>query len=1361
MIAGTSLVPFSQCDNCVAAVILPFTFTFYGQPFTALNAGSNGNLQFSSGSPDSPQSSVLSPQNSCLPSSLFNNAIFAHWDDLDTRTSITSTFTPGIYTSVSGAAPNRIFNIEWRACLYAGGACGGQVNFEARLYEAQSRFEVIYANVAGGGSGATVGSQKGTGERISQYACDVPNSLQPGLLLAFSLAAPPTSTRTNTPVSPTVTPTLTRTNTGTSTLTATRTPTAPPCGTGSNYVVAVTTTATALSGTTLVPGSRCDECTIPLSLPFTYNLYGQPYNSVIATDNGTLNFVSATNILTQTCLPNTAYDTTIFAYWEDLDIRAFANGCSGFVGGCGIFTSTTGTAPNRIFNVEWQGCEFANGGCNFHANFEVRLYEAQDRFDLVYLAPFNLSGSLRRDATVGVQRGTGAQFTSYSCARSGFFKYGTQLIFRPYTCGEATFTATPSYTPTLTGTITPTPFPTSCGPGSDYVIVPTSGATIVPGTSLVPGSQCDECVQQIVLPFTYNLYGLPFNSVYASSNGNLGFAQNLSPSMAQCLPDNSFTTIVFPYSSILDMTPSISPSLSLGIYTSISGTAPNRISNIEWRACLSQGPGTCAGYVNFEARLYEGQDKFELVYGQLLSTSVLVRVGVQRANGSPPYGSYTTYVLCNDPSTIPVPGLKLTFRPYTCGEATFTPSSTPTATRTRTSTNTPTFFLTPTPTQTRTSTRIGTITRTPTPTQTCSPLQIVVGPGDPGRPEEIAAAMHIPDSQHGTLNIGLVSANPKPKIPGEIQNPKSKIENPEEAPLAFEFDDGGLEDALGFGNPFGQYSDPALWLNRFTPPSASYPITIESIKIFWPMQTMFGVNDTLIGKHARLLLYGDPDGDGNPDNATLLFQQVVTITTHNTFQTYPVTANVPGPTGDVYIGFEDVWAARGYGPLLYSAARDTSPPSQARSWLAGMSDGSTVNIYNLGSNTYRGYPDGSNGPGNFMIRATGRSSLPGYCAPTFTPTRTATFTATPTATSTPCLVASVSGAITGYDPLQVGHLLRDGVPSSCLLPKPNPGLSSNVPVRYDAYTYANTTGGPACVTVSLNASACQSAIFSAAYLGSFDPSNPAANYLADMGASTNSAGSYSFSVPSGSTYTVVVHEVNQNAGCSAYIMTVTTRCETVFTATPTVTHTGTPTPAITPTAVLTSTRTNTPTNTPSASTPVLVGHVTWQGRPAQPNALQQVVITLTLKSATGETNYPTQITDPSGFFTATVTGLPNGVYSWRVKSPKFLANSGTVNLAGATQTNVEMGLMRVGDCNNDNVINVQDFNILKTTFGKALGDPGYDPRGDLNGDNAVSVQDFNLQKSNFGMSGSPPLRPVIQPQVRSYVKRPTGAMSWS
>jgi hypothetical protein len=177
--------------------------------------------------------------------------------------------------------------------------------------------------------------------------------------------------------------------------------------------------------------------------------------------------------------------------------------------------------------------------------------------------------------------------------------------------------------------------------------------------------------------------------------------------------------------------------------------------------------------------------------------------------------------------------------------------------------------------------------------------------------------------------------------------------------------------------------------------------------------------------------------------------------------------------------------------------------------------------------------------------------------------------------------------------------------------------------------------------------------------------------------------------------------------------------------------------AVTPTA--TSTPTNTPTSTP---TPALVGHVTWQGRAAQPNPLQQLPVTLTLKMGTTEVNYPVQNTDVSGFFTVSVGGMASGTYNWRIKGPKYLSKSGSVGLSGGSTTQAEMGLLLTGDANSDDVINITDFSILKNSFGKSAGDPGYDDRADFTGDTTVNIADFSLQKTNFGQTGSPPIRPA-------------------
>jgi hypothetical protein len=185
----------------------------------------------------------------------------------------------------------------------------------------------------------------------------------------------------------------------------------------------------------------------------------------------------------------------------------------------------------------------------------------------------------------------------------------------------------------------------------------------------------------------------------------------------------------------------------------------------------------------------------------------------------------------------------------------------------------------------------------------------------------------------------------------------------------------------------------------------------------------------------------------------------------------------------------------------------------------------------------------------------------------------------------------------------------------------------------------------------------------------------------------------------------------------------------------------------TPTAEVTVPPSPTITCTPAPQP--LVGHVTWQGAPPQPDPRQAQPITLTLKLVGVESNYTGLTTDANGNFTVSDWfSIPSGT-QWRVKGPKSLANSGVVSFDAPASplcvppppVNVEMGTMRMGDANNDNCVNVTDFSILRASFGKTVGDPGYDARGDFNNDNSVSVADFNLQKNNFGICGVPPINP--------------------
>jgi len=302
------------------------------------------------------------------------------------------------------------------------------------------------------------------------------------------LQGTPTPTPTGTP--PTATPTTTRTNTPTVTPTV--------CGGNSSYSVA-TGTATIVAGTVDI-GSHCDDCNVPVSLPFAVTFYDQSFTTVNVDSNGNMGFIAADDTFTNTCLPDAIANYAIFPHWDDL--------CTGPCGtstcaSCGIFSSVSGTAPNRIFNLEWRANYY---NTNTSINFEVRLYEnsATRQIDVVY-GVLNGTGS---SATVGVQKGTGALFTQFEC-NTGGLSNGLLLTFTQPACITVTptrtstntpivtipptNTSTPTVTNTPTNTDTPTETPTQ-GVGSPTVTSCPIQFTDVPqGSTFYDFIRCLAC----------------------------------------------------------------------------------------------------------------------------------------------------------------------------------------------------------------------------------------------------------------------------------------------------------------------------------------------------------------------------------------------------------------------------------------------------------------------------------------------------------------------------------------------------------------------------------------------------------------------------------------------------------------------------------------------------------------------------------------------------------------------------------------------------------------------------------------------------------------------------------------------------
>ena len=220
--------------------------------------------------------------------------------------------------------------------------------------------------------------------------------------------------------------------------------------------------AITFGGNTIVPGTtdtgnHCVWCETPISLPFPFTLYDQTFNAVNVTSSGRLDFacVNEPANYTQTCLPappnNCLYDYTIFALWAEWSTSTGQAGCSTWENGCGIFTSISGSAPNRIFNIEWH-VTYREGGQP--GNFEVRLYEndPNKRFDVIYGA---VGGVTDTYDSAGLQGPVGF-FTQDFC-----WATPPQTVSRTY----AVMLPCTTPTPTPTGDITVTNTNDS-GPGS-------------------------------------------------------------------------------------------------------------------------------------------------------------------------------------------------------------------------------------------------------------------------------------------------------------------------------------------------------------------------------------------------------------------------------------------------------------------------------------------------------------------------------------------------------------------------------------------------------------------------------------------------------------------------------------------------------------------------------------------------------------------------------------------------------------------------------------------------------------------------------------------------------------------------------
>jgi hypothetical protein len=213
-----------------------------------------------------------------------------------------------------------------------------------------------------------------------------------------------------------------------------------------------------ISGTTSVTFTDPEDGHATLTLPFTLTYYGSPFTTVNMGTNGLVTFSSATqadmwaNTSIPTPGPGPAYpNNALYPYWDDLGVapRYYGAGYSG----------VSGTAPNRIFVMEWRGV----AGTGAPITFEVQLEETTNRISFLYQnldSPYGYGYS----ATEGIENAAGTDGIMLGFNQSG--SVGNNRAYR-FTPGTPPIITPCLPAPTATSTVTPIPgtptaTPTAC-----------------------------------------------------------------------------------------------------------------------------------------------------------------------------------------------------------------------------------------------------------------------------------------------------------------------------------------------------------------------------------------------------------------------------------------------------------------------------------------------------------------------------------------------------------------------------------------------------------------------------------------------------------------------------------------------------------------------------------------------------------------------------------------------------------------------------------------------------------------------------------------------------------------------------------
>ncbi len=717
-VAANTVFPLTGDDNW-AKLTLPFPFTYHGKSYTSTWVDTNGLINFG----DEPMNSNKTWINPTMPSTAAPNGVVApFWDDLNVDASAS------IRTELLGSSPNRRFVVEWRNVLLQHvPAPDNRLTFELVLHE-NGQIGFHYGTLVTPiqqGAGATVGLESISGQVAELYSFQVaavgsnssivytPNT--PGTISGVLTTAVTGGTVAGTTITlGTGGPSTTTgpdgsyqfTNVPIGEYTVTAVPTGNRCAgqyareplhfgsgnaqvdlsvmtDGDEFGYLCETSTKALVPGTITEGWSGDDGVWQKNPPFPIKLYGQSYTSAWISSNGLLTFQDPSYngwlVANSSPIPSTLRtgvpNAAVYVHWNDWVIDASAK----------IATSSSGTAPNRQWVIEWRNVHLY-GDTSARSSFSV-VFDENGTITFTY-ADINPANEVARGskATAGIENGSGTIAFQY-LHKEALLESGQAITFRPNPPGTGTVSGTvtcqgssvsgatvavagKSVTTAANGTYSITNVP-----GGTYAVINTintgnckgssvgqvtvgtntsgtvdfardttpanSGYSITeletgftPANGTVLPLTGDDAYTQITLPFPVTHYGQTYNTAWVDINGLITF---INPGGSAADPWNipSANESKRPRAGIYPLWHDWVVDSNASVRTATTGSSPNRKFIVEWRNVYSyEGPAT---RITFEV-IFDEAGGYTFAYtdndGTNLARGGGAAIGIENAAGT-------------------------------------------------------------------------------------------------------------------------------------------------------------------------------------------------------------------------------------------------------------------------------------------------------------------------------------------------------------------------------------------------------------------------------------------------------------------------------------------------------------------------------------------------------------------------------------------------------------------------------------------------------------------------------------------------------------------------------------------------------